>query len=154
MSEEYRQPFIWRQDINYGLRPSPKIKYDDIVDDTDFRHLKEQNRLTRLSQEGAGQGQGNGVFDFDESHKSSDRDFDEIPDGVIALREGRLDKADVDTLKKMSESKAVKDLESLENEKSSRKQKEISQKRQEFMDAQMGFSPESNPVNAPSSNGK
>lgn len=154
MSDSFRQPFIWRQDVYYGFHPVPNIQYDDIVDDTDFRHLKEQNRLTRLSQEGAGQGQGNGVFDFDESHRPSERDFDKIPDGVVALREGRLDKADVDVLKKMSESKAARDLESLENEKSSRKQKEISRQRQEFMDARMGFSPESNPVNAPSSNGK
>lgn len=154
MNNSFRQPFIWRQDVNYGLCPASKIKYDDIVDDTDFRHIKEQNRLTRLSQEGAGQGQGNGVFDFDENHKSSNRDFDAVPDGVIALREGRLDKADVDVLKKVSEERAARDLKSLNDEKTSRKQKEISRQRQEFMDAQMGFSPESNPVNSPNSNGK
>lgn len=142
----YHTRHIWRDDDLSLSVPRPKIKYDNIVDDKDFAALKSSNRLSRLNQEGAGQGKGKGVYDY---QKGKIPDFNKtVSDDIIALRSGLLDKADVDTIKRALENQNSKDLDRMEKERIQNKLDEISRQRQEFIDKELGFSPTSNEMNA------
>lgn len=138
----HRSRFIWRDDDSYFVRP--KIEYDDIVDDTDFKALKSESRLTRLNQEGAGQGQG--LYDFDGTEK--DMPFDKVTDEIVALRSGILDKADIDTIQRDSIEKSRKAVSDAEKKKAEKNAEKVSRERQEFIDSRLGFKPSSQDGNA------
>lgn len=133
-----RKPFIWRDVPDYRYSP-PKIKYDDIVEKSDFAHLKEQNRIQRLSQEGAGSSSGTGLYDF----PRGDFSRPEPDDALVALRSGRLDRADVDEIHRYLERVNTENLSQLEAKKLADLKEKISQQRQEFVDKELGFSPTS-----------
>lgn len=132
------KPFRWRDDPDYIYKPKV-IKYDDIVEKSDFAHLKEQNRIQRLSQEGAGRSSGVGLYDFPQGDFSK---FDP-DDALVALRSGRLDKADVSEIQRVLERINTENLSELEAKKVKELQEKITQERQEFVDKELGFSPTS-----------
>lgn len=131
---------LWRDSEDY-LKPK-SIVYDDIVDDKDFSKLKQQKRLERLSQEGAGASSGSPQYDFEKGKK---RSHDKVSDSMLALRSGKLDKADVQEIQKHIASELQEDLSKSEREQAEKDQKEVSRQRQEHLDSITGFKPESNP---------
>lgn len=136
---KYNNCFRWRDDPDYVYRPKADIAYDDIVEKSDFAHLKEQNRIQRLSQEGAGQSSGAGLYDFPKGDFSkSDPD-----DALIALRSGRLDRADVSEIQRTLERINTENLTDFEAKKVKELQEKVSKERQEFVDKELGFTPTS-----------
>lgn len=120
----------------HTMESLPDIVYDKIVDRSDFKRGQDKERAARLTADTGSTT--NGVYDF------PDGKYDEkkAPTDVeLALRNGKLDKADVDTLKRLQveqaekeNSQAVKDSEQSENDR-------INDERQKFIDDKMGFSP-------------
>lgn len=135
---DMKRPFRWRDDPDYVYKP-PVVNYDDIVEKSDFAHLKEQNRIQRLSQEGAGQSSGAGLYDFPKGDFSKP----DPDDALVALRSGRLDKADVSEIQRVLERISTENLSELEAQKVKELKEKVSQERQEFVDKELGFSPTS-----------
>ena len=121
----------------HEILPFVNPTYDKIVDRSDFKRGQDKERATRLSGDTGGS-LTQGVYDF--------------PDGVIddkksptnvelALRKGKLDKADVDTLQRMEKQRAKEQQENSQVELEKAKQKSIDKQRQDYLDQQTGFTP-------------
>ena len=111
--------------------------YDDIVDKTEFRPDSENVRSARAA---GGAISGGGLYDFPDGVAS---DSDSVTKEIIALRNGRLDKAEVQALKEQTD-KALKDAVSEAKEKKLLEQKEaLIDARQSFIDDLTGFSADS-----------
>lgn len=109
--------------------------YDDIVDKTEFRPDSENVRSARAS---GGAMSGGGLYDFPDGIVP---DSDCVTKEIIALRNGRLDKAEVQALKEQTD-KALKDAVSEAKEKELLKQKEaLVEARQAYLDSSIGFDP-------------
>lgn len=123
----------------HKIEPFVNPSYDKVVDRSDFKRGQDKERATRLSGDTGGS-LTQGVYDF--------------PDGVIddkkspttvelALRKGKLDKADVDTLQRLEKQRAQEQQENSQSEFEKAKQKSIEQQRQDYLDSKTGFSPNS-----------
>ncbi|QCS37478.1 hypothetical protein [Tortoise microvirus 107] len=90
-----------------GWRAPPAVIYDDIVDDSDFKRVQDENRIARLTHDTGSSTAG--VYDFDESRTN----FDSVTTIQLAIRSGKLDPADIDTLKRELEGVAKREAESI-----------------------------------------
>lgn len=125
----YKDSFISPVDINY----------DKVVDTTDFKRSQDTERNALLTGDTGGSVQ-SGVYDFEDGNKV---DMAKFPsDTILALRSGRVDKADVDTILRAQKENAENEV----SDSLSAKQKEDIQKinaaRQKFMDNEIGFNPD------------
>ena len=112
--------------------------YDDIVDKTDFRPDAETVRGASISSMPAMKG----VYDYENGEITDDKRPSDI---IMALREGKLDKADLPAL----ESQLKKEIQN-ENNELQRKADEaalasISKARQDYLDSLTGFDKNSVP---------
>ena len=112
--------------------------YDDIVDRTDFRPDAETVRGASISSIPAMKG----VYDYENGEITDDKRPSDI---IMALREGKLDKADLPAL----ESQLKKEIQN-ENHELQRKADEaalasISKARQDYLDSLTGFDKNSVP---------
>ena len=112
--------------------------YDDIVDRTDFRPDAETVRGASISSVPAMKG----VYDYEDGEVTDDKRPSDI---IMALREGKLDKADLPAL----ESQLKKEIQN-ENNELQRKADEaalasISKARQDYLDSLTGFDKNSVP---------
>lgn len=119
-------------------KPFPGPVYDDIVDKTDFRPDAETVRGASISSVPAMKG----IYDYEDGKITDDKRPSDI---IMALREGRLDKADLPAI----ESQLRKEIQD-ENDELQRKADEaalasISKARQEYLDSLTGFSKDSVP---------
>lgn len=123
----------------HEIVPFVNPSYDRIVDRSDFKRGQDKERATRLSGDTGGS-LTQGVYDF--------------PDGVIddkknptnvelALRKGKLDKADVDTLKRLEKQRATEQQENSQLEFKKAKKEAIDKQRQDYLDSKTGFTPNS-----------
>lgn len=111
--------------------------YDDIVDKTEFRPDSENVRSARAS---GGAMSGGGLYDFPDGVVP---DSDGVTKEIIALRNGKLDKAEVQALKDQTD-KALKNAVSEAKEKKLLEQKEaLIEARQSYLDDLSGFSADS-----------
>lgn len=107
--------------------------YDDIVDRTDFRPDSETLRGYKLSN-GAGITD-SGNYDYPQG----DTSHDTVTPELIALRNGRLDRAEVQKLAEATD-KALKETADLaKKEKLQADEEALSKARQAYLDASIGF---------------
>lgn len=113
------------QRVNFTI-PRIKIKYDDIVDRSTFtlEADRENSRKSMLM----GQSM-KGVFDGD----SMPTDLE------LAIRSGKLDKAEIDDAKRAIQRDIQKDSESVKKDKADKKAAKIESARQEHLDKMTGF---------------
>ena len=113
---------------------NPEVSYyDDIVDRTDFRPDSETLRGYKLSN-GAGVTD-SGNYDYPEGDTSKDT----VTPELIALRNGRLDRAEVQKLSEATD-KALKETADLaRKEKLQADEEALSKARQAYLDASIGF---------------
>lgn len=113
-------------------------EYDDIVDKTDFRPDAETVRGASISSVPAMKG----VYDYEDGEVTDNKRPSDI---IMALREGKLDKADLPAI----ESQLKKEIQS-ENDELQRKADEsalasITKARQDYLDSLTGFDKNSVP---------
>lgn len=112
--------------------------YDDIVDKTEFRPDSETIRGLKLS---AGAGvTDKGLYDYPEGKIP---DVDTVTPELIALREGKLDKADIQKLSQEADDALKESMSNAETEKLLAEKEAINNARQAFLDEQAGFNPNS-----------
>ncbi|QCS37132.1 hypothetical protein [Tortoise microvirus 58] len=90
-----------------GWCSPPAVSYDDIVDDSDFKRVQDENRITRLTHDTGSST--SGMYDFD----GVKTNLDSVTDIQLAIRSGKLDPADIDTLKRELEIVAKQEAESI-----------------------------------------
>lgn len=113
---------------------------DDIVDKSEFRPDSETIRGMKLS---AGSGlTDNGLYDYPEGKIP---DVDTVTPELVALRNGLLDKADVQKLSQEADEALKESMSNAEKEKLLAEKEAINNARQSFLDEQTGFDPNSIP---------
>lgn len=112
--------------------------YDDIVDKSEFRPDSETVRGLKLS---AGAGvTDKGLYDYPEGQIP---DVDTVTPELIALRDGKLDRADVQKLSQEADDALKESMSNAEKEKFLAEKEAINNARQAFLDEQSGFNPNS-----------
>ena len=107
---------------------------EEIVDKSDFRPDSEETRAKRLTSFAP---DGNdGVYDYPDGYKD---DSPTVSAEIIALREGRLDKADVQRIKSELEETANKDLADAKAKEALEQAEAVSKARTEYLDTLTGF---------------
>lgn len=116
----------------------PTIKYDDIVDDSNFRSSAETKRdMIASGKIGAGE---QGVYDYQENEKITSENL--VSDVEIALRSGKLDKADVQKLQEMYAEKGADDVQSAREKQALEKENAKSKNRLKELDDKLGINQE------------
>lgn len=119
------------KDFSLGL---PKVFYDDIVDRSNFH--PDEDLLRSVSK---GQISMNvGSYDYD-SDKVPFSDKDTVSPVIVALRNNKLDKADVQKLKQDMEKLSKDESSSALEKKNLEKLDKINKSRQDYLDSVMGF---------------
>lgn len=109
------------------LPSTASIIYDDIVDRSSFRPDSEQVRQFHLSGSGS---VGQPVYD----------DFDNLPtDLEVAIRSGKLDKAEISQLQQIKADEIDKSVTKAKKIKAIKEAEDISKARQDYLDKATGF---------------
>lgn len=112
----------------------PKVHYDDIVDRSNFH--PDEDLLRSVSK---GQVSMNvGSYDYD-NDKVPFSDKDTVSPVIIALRNNKLDKADVQKLKQDIEKLSNQESSSAIEKKNLEKLDKINKSRQDYLDSVTGF---------------
>lgn len=124
-------PFIFND-----VRDQKVIKYDDIVDRTEFKTALEKDRNFRIGSEKDGGGFVSGQYDSQDNSIPKN-----LPSPTeIQLRTGLVsDPADLDTLQKLQVASAQKEFDDNVEKSKAEKQKKISAARQSHLDSMSGF---------------
>lgn len=119
------------KDFSLGL---PTVFYDDIVDRSNFH--PDEDLLRSVSK---GQVSMNvGSYDYD-SDKVPFSDKDTVSPVIVALRNNKLDKADVQKLKQDIEELSSKESSSAVEKNNLEKLDKINKSRQDYLDSVIGF---------------
>ena len=111
--------------------------YDDILDKSEFRPDCETIRGLKLS---VGAGVTNkGLYDYPEGVIP---DNDTLTPEIIALRDGKLDKADVQKLAEQADDALKESISIADKEKAQAEKDALNNARQAFLDEQLGFVPD------------
>lgn len=116
--------------------PSPV--YDDIVDKTEFRPDAETVRGASISSLPAMKG----VFDYEDGKVTADKTPSDI---IMALREGRLDKADLPAIESQLKEEIRNEQDSLQKKADEAALASVSKARQDYLDSLTGFDKNSVP---------
>jgi len=109
------------------LPSSASIVYDDIVDRSSFRPDSEQVRQFHLSGSGS---VGQPVYD----------DSDNLPtDLEVAIRSGKLDKAEISQLQQIKADEIDKSVTKAKKIKAIKEAEDVSKARQDYLDKATGF---------------
>lgn len=111
---------------------------EEIVDKSDYRPDTEDTRAKRLTSFVADSS--DGLYDYPEGFKD---DLPIVSSEVIALREGRLDKADVQRIRSELQETANKDLADAKAKEALDEAERVSKARTEYLDKMTGFADES-----------
>lgn len=112
--------------------------YDDIVDRTEFRPDAETVRGSSISSLPAMKG----VFDYEDGKVTADKTPSDI---VMALREGRLDKADLPRIESQLREEIQNENNELQRKADEAALASISKARQDYLDSLTGFDKNSVP---------
>lgn len=137
LTTEHFYPSISRTGIS-SWTSFPPPEYDDIVDKTDFRPDAETVRGSSISSLPAMKG----VYDYEDgkvtdSHRPSDI--------IIALREGKLDKADLPAIESQLRDEIQNENDELQRKADEAALASISKARQDYLDSLTGFDKNSVP---------
>ena len=129
-----KQPYFYHDPKASVL---PKIRCDDIVDDTDFKKTLQEERDFSLTTKNTIV---TGQFDYPDgvvTEKNRPTDYE------MAIRSGTLDKADISTAERIL--KAEAEAEGKQNQEKSKreKQEKLREARQAHLDKQVGFDSQS-----------
>lgn len=113
-------------------------KYDDIVDKTDFRPDAETVRGASISSVPAMKG----VYDYEDGKVTENKRPSDI---IIALREGRLDKADLPAIESQLREEIQNENNELQRKADEAALASISKARQDYLDSLTGFDKNSVP---------
>nr|DAH60931.1 MAG TPA: hypothetical protein [Microviridae sp.] len=116
--------------------PSPE--YDDIVDKTDFRPDSEVVRGSTISSVPAMKG----IYDYDDGEVTDDKRPSDV---IMALREGRLDKADLPAIESQLKQEIQRENDELQRKADEAALASISKARQNYLDSLTGFDKNSVP---------
>lgn len=111
-----------------------RIEYDDIVDTSNFRLSSEIIR-DKVASGNVGAGE-QGIFDFQADEKVTKENMP--TDVELALRSGKLDKADVQKLQKLYDDKAQSDVETERTKSALEAERKASKKRSDKVDEMLG----------------
>ena len=112
--------------------------YDDIVDKTDFRPDAETVRGASLSSIPAMRG----VFDYEDGKVSDEKRPSDI---IMALREGKLDKADLPAIESQLREEIQNENDNLQRKADEAALASIAKARQDYLDSLTGFDKNSVP---------
>ena len=113
-------------------------EYDDIVDRTDFRPDSETVRGASISSIPAMKG----VYDYEDGKVTADKRPSDI---IMALREGRLDKADLPAIESQLREEIHNEQDELQKKADESALASISKARQDYLDSLTGFDKNSVP---------
>lgn len=116
--------------------PSPE--YDDIVDKADFRPDAETVRGASISSIPAMKG----IFDYEDGKVTDDKRPSDI---IMALREGKLDKADLPAIESQLKQEIQRENDELQRKADEAALASISKARQNYLDSLTGFDKNSVP---------
>lgn len=113
-------------------------EYDDIVDKTDFRPDAEVVRGSSISSIPAMKG----LFDYEDGKVTDDKRPSDI---IMALREGKLDKADLPAIESQLKQEIQRENDELQRKADEAALASISKARQNYLDSLTGFDKNSVP---------
>ena len=113
-------------------------EYDDIVDRTDFRPDAETVRGSTISSLPSAQG----VYDYEDGEITPSKRPSDI---IMALREGKLDKADLPRIESQLKEEIANEQNELQREADESALASITKARQEYLDSLTGFDKNSVP---------
>lgn len=113
----------------------PKVEYDDIVDTSNFKLSSEKIR-DKIATGNVGAGE-QGLYDFKEDEKVTPENCP--TDVEIALRNGKLDKADIQKLQEVYSDKAKDDVETERTKSALEAERKASKDRQDKIDERLGL---------------
>nr|DAH73128.1 MAG TPA: hypothetical protein [Microviridae sp.] len=116
----------------------PPPVYDDIVDKTDFRPDAETVRGASISSLPAMKG----VYDYEDGEVSDSKRPSDI---IMALREGKLDKADLPAIESQLKEEIQNENDKLQQKADEAALASISKARQDYLDSLTGFDKNSVP---------
>lgn len=144
-TKEFSKPFGLHMAYSKALKSryvSPVIPNEDnerLVDDSNFKTTSERKRDMILSGNiGAGE---RGVYDYEADSKITKENL--VSDIEIALRDGKLDKADVQKLLEIYKDKAVDDIKTEQEKSALEAEEKASKNRTAAIDKQLGIEPDS-----------
>lgn len=109
--------------------------YDEVVRKDNFR--PDSETIKDFNASGMSSGSGKGVFDFDDGKNHS---FDEVSSELIALRENKLDKAEIEIVKQSLKNKANSEVKSNSDKEAFDKAEKVAKARNEAIDSILGVS--------------
>lgn len=115
-----------------------KIKYDDIVDTSNFMPSSEKKRnMIATGNIGAGE---KGLYDYEPNTKVTKENSP--TDVEIALREGKLDKADIQKLKEIYQEQGKETIETETLKEADKQEKQAKKNREKALDDRLGINQE------------
>lgn len=112
----------------------PRVEYDDIVDTSNFKLSSEKIR-DKIATGNVGAGE-QGLYDFKEDEKVTHKNCP--TDVEIALRNGKLDKADIQKLQDVYSDKAKDDVETERTKSALEAERKASKNRDKAVDDILG----------------
>lgn len=122
---------------NYLSMKKTKIKYDDIVDSSDFKPSRELIRDRSGSNSGEIE---QGVYDYKKGTKITKENI--ITDVELALRNGKLDKADIQKMNEMLDQELSKQAETAKEKQELEKAEKATKNRQKKLDEMLDVNQE------------
>lgn len=115
-----------------------RTEYDNVVRKDSFR--PDSETVKDFNASGMSKGSGSGLYDFEDPES---RDFNSVSIPLIALRENKLDKAEIDSLKQLYKDKANSEVKSNSEKAEFEKASKVAKARNEVMDSILGIDSES-----------
>lgn len=116
---------------------SKKIKYDDILDSSDFKPSRELIRDRSGSNSGEIE---QGVYDYKKGTKITKENI--VTDVELALRNGKLDKADIQKMNEMLDQELSKQAETAKEKQELEKAEKATKNRQKKLDEMLDVNQE------------
>lgn len=134
----YNLSFFCSDTFDFFVKCDPNLFNEEIVDKSDYRPDSENTRAKRLTS--FVPDSSSGVYDYDNGFTD---DSPMVSPDVVALREGRLDKADIQRIKSELQDQANKDLADAKAKEALEEAEKVSKARTEYLDTLSGFTPPS-----------
>lgn len=128
---------LWRL---VSSSPIPDVEYDDIVDDSDFRPTAEQIRDNEFRSNGSAIDPDSLQYDYDAGKVIKEK----VSDVVLLLRNGKLDKADVQVLNEALTNKLEKSAQDKKNADVLASEERAAKNRTAALDKALGVDQDSN----------
>lgn len=119
--------------------PIPDINYDDIVDDSDFKPSAERIRDNQFRSNGSALDPDSLQYDYEAGKVIKEK----VSDVVLALRSGKLDKADVQVLNDAISNKLQQSVEDKKNSDILASEERASKNRTAALDKALGVNQDS-----------